>query len=52
MVLTLEQAAQLVDQLAQQVHQLNTQVTQLTTRSTSGDEEHKQVHAELVRTQA
>ena len=52
MAMTLEQADQLIDQLLQQVNQLNTQVTQLTTRSTSADEEHKQVHAELVRTQA
>ena len=50
--MTLEQAAQLIDQLAQQFNQLHAQVTQLTARSISADDEHKQVHAELVRTQA
>ena len=34
------------------MNQLNTIVTQLTERSTSADEEHKQMHAELIRAQA
>ena len=50
--MSLELAAQMIDQLTQQVNQLNMQVTQLTTRSTSTDEEHNQVHAKLVHTQA
>ena len=51
MTMTLEQAIQMIDQLAQQVNLLNNQVTQLTTRATSADEEHKQMHTELVKTQ-
>ena len=44
MAYTLEQATQLIDQL-------NQQVNQLMTRATSADEEHKQMHMELVKTQ-
>ena len=51
MTMTLEQAIQMIDHLVQQVNLLNNQVTQLTTRATSADEEHKQMHAELRRTQ-
>ena len=49
--MTPDTAQQAFDNLTQQVHALNAQVTQLTTRSTAADEEHRQMHAELVRTQ-
>ena len=52
MLMTLDQAQQAIDQLTHQVNQLGALVIQLTARSTSADEEHKQMHAELVRTQA
>ena len=44
MAYTLEQATQLIGPLTQQVNQL-------ITRATSADEEHKQMHMELVKTQ-
>ena len=44
MAYTLEQANELSDQLTQQVNQL-------ITRATSPEEEHKQMHMELVETQ-
>ena len=44
MAFTLEAAAQMIDHLTQQVNQLMT-------RATSADEEHKQMHMELVKTQ-
>ena len=52
MAMTLDQDQQFIEQLIKQVSQLHALVTQLTARSTSADEEHKQMHADLVRTQA
>ena len=52
MAMTLDQAQQSIFQLEQQVNQHHVLVTQLTARSTSADEEYKQIHAEFVRIQA
>ena len=51
MTMTLEQAQQSIDTLNQQVGALHNLVTQLQTRAIASDEEHKQMHTELVKTQ-
>ena len=51
MTMTLEQAQQSFDTLNQQVGALHNLVTQLQTRAFASDEEHKQMHTELVKTQ-
>ena len=51
MTMTLEQAQQFMDTLSQQVGALHNLVTQLQTRAIASDEEHEQMHTELVRTQ-
>ena len=51
MAMTLEEAQQSIDQLVQQEGALHALVTQLQARATASNEEHKQIHAQLVRTQ-
>ena len=48
---TPEQANQMIDQLNQQVAQLTQQITQLLTRAATSDDEHRQMHTELMKHQ-
>ena len=50
MTMTLEQAQQSIDTLIQQVGALHNLVTKLQTRAVASDEEHKQMHTELIKT--
>ena len=49
--MTLEKAHRFIDTLVQQMGALHALVTQLQARATASDEEHNQMHAELVRIQ-